>query len=166
MKINADSYISNIIVYRLSNISLGIGIILTIILLTYYWINGGEIGDETIYLILGVLIFLSLMVTRIARIVSGGYFWHHIKNNLKINPDSIELENEQYKFDKINLLKFNITNFENRKPFMYQYILKDTRNMIKFRTGEDIVQVYFKLQQESENKYLTELKNAWNKKIL
>lgn len=163
MKINADSYITNIIVYRLSNYSYGIGILLALMLLTYYSTNKNNTENGTVFLILGMLIFLSLIVGRIARLVSGGYFWHHIKNNLNINQDSIELENKRYELDKIKLLKFNITDFENRKPFLYKYVLKDSRNIIKFRTDENIIQVHFKPEQESENEYLTELKKMWNK---
>ena len=163
MKINADSYITNNLVYRLSNYSYGIGILLTLILLTFYWTDKNNPENGTIFLIFGILIFLSLTVGRIARIVSGGYFWHHIKNDFNINQDSIELENERYEFDKIKLIKFNITDFENQKPFLYKYLLKDTRNMIKFKTDENIIQVHFKPIQKSENEYLTELKKTWNK---
>ncbi|MCK0162232.1 hypothetical protein MWU56_16400 [Muricauda sp. F6463D] len=164
MKINADSYITNTLVYRLSNYSYGIGILLTLILLTFYWTDENNPENGTIFLIFGILIFLSLIVGRIARIVSGGYFWHHIKNDFKINQDSIELENERYEFDKIKLLKFNITDYEKRKPFLYQHILKDTRNMIKFVTTENIIQVHFKPENKSENEYLTELKKMRNAK--
>ncbi|WP_158293243.1 hypothetical protein KFZ70_04120 [Tamlana fucoidanivorans] len=163
MKIKADSYITNIIVYRLSNYSYGIGILLTLILLTFSWTNKNNTENGTVYLFLGVLIALSLMVGRIARLVSGGYFWHHIKNNLNINQNSIELESKRYEFDKIKVLKFNLTDFENRKPFLYKYVLKDTRNMIKFKTDENIIQVHFKPELASENEYLTELKKMWNK---
>lgn len=164
MKINADSYITNIVVYKLSNYSYGIGILLTIILLTFYWTDSNSPENGTIYMILGILIFLSLIVGRIARIVSGGYFWHHIKNHLNINLDSIELENERYEFDKIKLLKFNITDYEKQKPFLYHHILKDTRNMIKFATEENIIQVHFKPENKSKNEYLTALKKMWYNK--
>ena len=165
MKINADSYITNITVNRLSNYSYGIGILLTLILLTFYWTNQNSMENGNIYLILGFLIFLSLIVGRVARLVSGGYFWHHIKNELNINQNLIELENKRYELEKIKLIKFNITDFENQKPFLYKYLLKDTRNMIKFKTDENIIQVHFKPKQKSENEYLTELKKTW-KKIL
>ncbi|WP_247046492.1 hypothetical protein [Allomuricauda sp. F6463D] len=148
----------------MSNYSYGIGILLTLILLTFYWTDENNPENGTIFLIFGILIFLSLIVGRIARIVSGGYFWHHIKNDFKINQDSIELENERYEFDKIKLLKFNITDYEKRKPFLYQHILKDTRNMIKFVTTENIIQVHFKPENKSENEYLTELKKMRNAK--
>src|SRR5690606_8874307 len=116
-----------------------------------------------VYLILGMLIFLSLVIGQITRLVSGGYFWHHIQNTLNVKQDSIELENKRYELDKIKVLKFNITDYEKRKSFLYKYVLKDSRNMIKFRADENIVQIHFKPEQESENKYLTELKKMWKK---
>ena len=82
---------------------------------------------------------------------------------MNINQNSIELENKRYELEKIKLIKFNITDFENQKPFLYKYLLKDTRNMIKFKTDENIIQVHFKPIQKSENEYLTELKKTWNK---
>ena len=70
MKIKADSYITNIVVYRLSNLSYGIGILSSLILSVYYLTieNGNE--NKAIYIILSLIIMLSLIIGRIATVAA------------------------------------------------------------------------------------------------
>ncbi|MBO0329750.1 hypothetical protein [[Muricauda] lutisoli] len=160
MEIKADSYITNTTVYRLSIYSYGVAVLALISLLFYNWLT--EDVNQTVIIILGLLIILAGIIGRIASTASGNYYWHHIKNKLRIDKDSIELASVNYGLKDITLLKFNITDFENSKPFLYKYILKDTRNMIRFKSEEDIVQIHFKPENKSENDYLKELKQLWN----
>jgi len=147
MDIKADSYITNIIVYRLSNLFYGIAI-LSSLLLMYNLSNENE--SKVIYISLSFVMMISLMFGRIARIVSGNNYWYHIKDNFKINQNRIELENKIYDFDKVELLKFKIRKFKNTKSFLYKHVLKDSRNMIKIKTEEDFIQVYFIIENETE----------------
>ena len=156
MDIKADSYITNIIVYRLSNLFYGIAI-LSSLLLMYNLSNENE--SKVIYISLSFVMMISLMYGRIARIVSGNNYWYHIKDNFKISQNRIELENKIYDFDKIELLKFKIGKFKNTKSFLYKHVLKDNRNMIKIKTEEDFIQIYFIIKNVTEYDKLKKIRN-------
>lgn len=158
MTIKANSYITDIINSKLSNVGYVIAIVCMILIMIFSQFDDLINVSKTVIGIILFVFVVSMIIGSIARIISGNNYWIHISEPIHIKDDKFFIDNKTYNFDEIKFLKFNIGKVESKKPFIYEHFLKDTRNMIKFKTNQDIIQVHFILENENQKSNLIDLK--------